>query len=613
MIKKHIILFFIVQVFALGQICAQENPVLSLSVPSQNNLKYNRFLQNPTFTFVREHNTNISAYNRSQWVGFNDAPKVYIISYSGKFTEKAGLGFGLFQQNMGVISSFGALANYAYNIKLNNELDLTLGFNFAYYNSGLNRNKIVTSDQDPLIAGLDNTSLLSIQPGINLSYKQFDFGLYAENLVDFDFSSTKLANDYVPKSFIIHGMYTHPLQSMEVLLEEATLQGLVRTRFNEVTDFDFGASAIFDAPKLGWLQTGYDSFYGISAGLGVHLSKRISIGYTYEKGIKNGISNFGSTHEFNIAFAIKHERKTDPFEAFNHDAEKLIEEYDVLNATSEKDNLLADIEVELDENTLPFLENLLEDETLTPSEKIEVETRITNLKTYADRAENVQALGKNAKPIVLRNANATQNKIVPKTVEDLKNAKDGYYLVSTPKEDINNKTLVNIKRYDILPEAISALNDKTEKGEDKDLYIIHVDNEDEQNPKTVPAKTDLQIAQEKADEEVRNRLKLKGVEDLRQSPSTGVKLEMKDIPQGYYIVANVFSDYTNAINFKDDLLSRGLDPDSFINPKNNYMYVYLKRFDEWQDALISYYTNVNHKYFDDIWIMPINTNETNKN
>ncbi|MBC8643537.1 hypothetical protein H9W95_03970 [Flavobacterium lindanitolerans] len=54
--------------------------------------------------------------------------------------------------------------------------------------------------------------------------------------------------------------------------------------------------------------------------------------------------------------------------------------------------------------------------------------------------------------------------------------------------------------------------------------------------------------------------------------------------------------------------NRGIETSYFINPKNNFRYVYLKKHSSRREALISYYSNVDNSYFDPIWIMSINTN-----
>lgn len=80
--------------------------------------------------------------------------------------------------------------------------------------------------------------------------------------------------------------------------------------------------------------------------------------------------------------------------------------------------------------------------------------------------------------------------------------------------------------------------------------------------------------------------------------------------KGYYVIANVFAVHTNATRFTQKLQNEHhIDANYFLNPTNNYRYVYVGRHDTWLDALKAYYSNVNGKYFGDLWIMLVNTTD----
>ncbi|MBC8643540.1 type IX secretion system membrane protein PorP/SprF [Flavobacterium lindanitolerans] len=64
-------------------------------------------------------------------------------------------------------------------------------------------------------------------------------------------------------------------------------------------------SMVIDFPRFGWFQTGIDDFYGVGVGLGFHFTKRLSLGYTYERTIKEGLVNLGSTHEITMIFSFQ--------------------------------------------------------------------------------------------------------------------------------------------------------------------------------------------------------------------------------------------------------------------------------------------------------------------
>jgi type IX secretion system PorP/SprF family membrane protein len=299
---------------ALTTVSAQEDdPILPYQVAPQNLLKFNRFLINPTFSTVREDNSYINLLHRNQSVSFKDNDQTYFLSYSGRVGDKSGLGLSLYNQSVGPVSNTGALANFAYGVKLSDKSNFTFGANLAYYNTGLNRNEIDVVDQNDFrINGTQDSNVLSFQPGFNLSYGQLDFGVFAENLFDYNLKTSKTLTDFKNKTYSAHLQYTYPFKNGSGILESARVMPLARVRMNpqgssfseEEQDLSLGGSIILDLPKLGWLQGGYDSFYGASAGAGFNINQRLSLGYTMEKGIGTDFNNLGVTHEISLAYSF---------------------------------------------------------------------------------------------------------------------------------------------------------------------------------------------------------------------------------------------------------------------------------------------------------------------
>lgn len=82
--------------------------------------------------------------------------------------------------------------------------------------------------------------------------------------------------------------------------------------------------------------------------------------------------------------------------------------------------------------------------------------------------------------------------------------------------------------------------------------------------------------------------------------------------KGYYVVANVFAKPRNATRFVEYLKSKGIEAQYFINPNNNYRYVYVSHSTLWEDALKVYYSNVKGKYEGELWIMIVNSTLQNE-
>jgi len=698
---------------AFSSLKAQETPVLTFSIPSQNNIKFNRFLQNPTYSFVEEENTFISIYHRNQWIQFKDSPSAYLLSYSGTFGENTGMGIGVYQQNNGVITSFGAIGNYAYNIHLFEDTNLTLGFNLAYYNSGVDNNRTVTAEDDPLLLGLESTSLMAIKPGLNISYRNFNLGVFAENLVDYNFKTNELASEYIERGYSSQLMYTHSFTNGLGLFESTKLRLALNGQLTESFGFGLGGSVLVDFPSMGWLQVGVDDYYGVGAGFGIHLSKRLSIGYTYERTIKEGLVNLGPTHEVNLVFAIGEKRSggvlKDAFvkkrlkerleantmsiadrdgikdkyttEAYSETDEASLQEI-AFNTTSENEllgrsnrlererrnrmNRIARLKLELNHENEYLLKLLEREDTIMENRKSRLEEQIRNLRNYAQREDQTNQIKSNEiQTIVLRSKNPIKNKITPKTPEDLKYAENGYYLVHEPVNNLNTTDFISMERFDILPDAVRAYNIKYAEGAEEGLYIIHVDNpeyiaiEDDskkrlgaenKNNDTNPAvnttsgdvtKPSNAVSSNKnKDEKIKINTKKENDQSLTnqnshyEKPSKRTtnsadekannssssntsknnrenkkptydrrKVNIPSIAEGYYIITNVFSQKSNTDKFIASLEKKGHTPKSFINPKNDYNYVYLFRFSTWEEALDCYYSDVYGTYTGQIWIM----------
>ncbi|MEX0312797.1 MAG: PorP/SprF family type IX secretion system membrane protein, partial [Allomuricauda sp.] len=161
---------------------AQEgNPYVSYNVPFQNLLKFNRFLINPTFSAVREDKSYVNLFHRSQSAGFDNNNQNYFLSYSGRINDRVGLGMSLYNQQEGVISNLGVMANYSHGIQLGQRSSLSFGVNIPYYVSSFDPDRAITLEDDPLLNEASQNSIISFQPGLNLSLGRFDFGVFAQN------------------------------------------------------------------------------------------------------------------------------------------------------------------------------------------------------------------------------------------------------------------------------------------------------------------------------------------------------------------------------------------------------------------------------------------------
>jgi len=657
------------------------------NVPSQNLLKFNRFLLNPTFSTVREDKSYINLFHRNQSVSFDDNNQVYFLSYSGRVSDRSGVGLSLFTNREGLFNNFGVHANYAYGVRLSPKSTFTFGANVSYYQSAFNQDRVNSVEFDPFLNTLESSSLVSFQPGFNFSIGKFDIGGFAENLFDYNLKTSESVTDFNEKTYSGHLQYTHQFENGSGIMESARLMPLARVRKVGEQDITLGGNLILDLPKLGWVQAGYDDFYGASAGLGFNLTKNISLGYTVEKGLSNEFENFGVTHEISLAYSFT-PNLTEDRVMLEKEGEELVSNdedvpQDSLNI-SDKDLEIAQLQDKLAENDAILDELLMRQDSIESTRKEDLERRFETVMKMVQRETRGQnpALEQKAKEVYFANmdssdivtrrkqplanhglSNNTSTKKVIKINETkantgatyasnsnakkdntyrpakskkagfkshaVPNVESGHYLIANVFRDTNNLNAfidklraqgidadyfqnpknglnyVYIGDFSNKNDAIEAYHTKMDGKYQGDAWVMNVNG------------SNSQIAGYSGEINKRNS---KYGSNLLSKNVTGssngnrhvvIRTQSGDgLPEGYYIIANVFENSSSAKAFVKDLNSRGLHASYFISPQDKNRYVYLKKHETWNNALTSYYTKLNASYDDDMWIMRIKPNTT---
>lgn len=554
----------------------EENPFIAYDVPSQNLLKFNRFLINPTFSTVREDKSYVNLLHRNQAVSFDDNNQMYFLSYSGRIGDRSGLGLSLYTQREGTLSNYGVLANYAYGVKLSDKSNFTFGANLSYYNSGFDESRANPVETDPFLSGFQDSSFLTFQPGFNVSYGAFDFGMYAENLIDYNLKTSEAITEFKDKTFSGHLQYTHPLEASSGIFEGGRLMPLARARKVGQDDFVLGGNLILDLPKIGWLQGGYDSFYGASAGVGFNLNRRLSIGYTMEKGLSSTFDNFGVTHEISFAYSFTPNLTEDRVMLEADYEESLAEQGAEKEAEvqTDKNTEIAELKRRLAENDAILAELMFRQDSLENSRQRDLENRFEMVMRMVR-----QETGGNRPDL-----------------ED--KARQVYYLNNDQKALAANDQAnepIGIKE-----EAEAAAPQKTAAKKE-----------------VLPAETKLAARQPEPAEEAEPRaVKRDAVAQAevpaRQPVQRRQFRDLQDVQDGYYVVANVYRGSVYLNKFMDRLSAEGLQPDFIDNPNNGLKYVYLQRFDSWQDAEKAVHSRLNGSYSGELWVMNVANRYSNE-
>jgi len=276
--------------------------------PFHNQLFFNRFLINPTFSLVRENKSYLNIMHRNQYAGFEDNIQNYYLGFSNKMNERTALGIGVYGQWEGVVQEFGFNANYATSVRLGEKTKLAFGTNLTYISQGLDRNRIVAPEQDPLLQESSKQNQIAIQPGMALTVGRFDLGLYATNLIRYNQTTNELLTGFSGDNLRASLQYTHYLSATSGFFEGGRIMPMVQAGKDGQDRFAYIGSLLLDLPEYGWLQTTFDPTYGLSMGLGVNLSQRLSMGYLMEKDLSESGGNLGWNHEISLAYSIRDDK-----------------------------------------------------------------------------------------------------------------------------------------------------------------------------------------------------------------------------------------------------------------------------------------------------------------
>jgi type IX secretion system PorP/SprF family membrane protein len=554
--------------FGIQAVSSQETVSdFSSKTTYHNQLFFNRFLINPTFSLVREEKSYLNILHRNQYTTFEDNNQNYFIGFSNKLNKNTALGLGIYSQWSGVVQEFGFNANYATAVQLGQKSKLTFGANVTYFSDGLDRNRIVASEDDPELAGAAKESKIAIQPGITLSVGKFDFSVYARDLLRYNQTTDAFLTNLNDKSITASLQYTHILGHARGLFANARLSPLLQVNRNQDNSFAYIGSVILELPEYGWLQSTFDDEFGLSVGFGFNLSKKMSLGYLMEKDVLNQETDLGWNHELSVAYTFKSDKNS-------------VVDYANSSQDSKVDAIIRNYEeqiLKLMADQKEGIKNGDDDKTI---ESLELNSPIKstpkgNSKKSREKIVSGSAVGIAANDVIEdKNSLAYENRLI---LDELILRQDSIENIRNEQFEERFEAIVRILRNDF------KNNLKVEEQDGKTSKATAYASNETKNYTLNNIATSYQ------------KLPIKV---LNQSDVVGVK-------SGYYVIANVYKTekYLNA--FIKKLEEKGLNAKQFYNKENGLYYVYLADFEIKQDAEIAYVSNLNGKYNDEKWIMQV--------
>lgn len=294
---------------------------ISQQLPIYTNYVLNAYAYNPAVAGSKP-NAVLNLNYRNQWVGFQDAPKTYMMSlYStiGK-QKKVAIGALINSDNTGLLSRTSGYLTFGYHIKLNKDYKLGLGVSagMVQYRIKLYDAKIVDTGDDLLTGNILSNNVFDSNGGLYLYSEKLFFGIatyqYIGNKITWKDSQSNLSQH----------MYATLGYTFKVS-KTMSVQPSALVKFNAPTPVqpEFSVRALYK--NLFWIGGSYRMKDAASALVGVTIKDKLTIGYSYDITTSNIKSYSKGSHEIAICYQfIKPKKKLDADEQELNDIDNSI-------------------------------------------------------------------------------------------------------------------------------------------------------------------------------------------------------------------------------------------------------------------------------------------------
>ncbi|MFS4468179.1 PorP/SprF family type IX secretion system membrane protein [Maribacter sp. 2210JD10-5] len=534
--------------FAVFRANAQDAP-LPNDFRQQNLTEYNSNLLNPAYALDRNNPSSIAFWSRWQWQVYDADPTSLFLNYTLRLNESSAAGVGFFQHNTGIFLNTGGALNYAYDIKFNDKTSLGIGLNLFGYQQKLADDRFFIPN--PIQTSITNDFIVQLAPGINFRVDKFSLGITSENLFDYNFSTSQRNTD--PGDIIVFGLASYDIPLQVGSDGNSMIRPALYIKSIPGFDTQFGFTGLFSTSKF-WVQGGYNSFYGVSGGVGGRFFKRFSIGALVELGIDSQLE--GKDPSFELVTSYKLGNLEKPSDT--------IEEQLIAEETEKEEKLKAALEKE---------ERLALKEESKEQEKLAKE----NAKRVKDS---------------IQESNKGKVLAQKESRRDLKRRTDSINKAKAEAALAEARSMARKRRTD----SINAVQNAKEEA----LALAIQRKKDSVAAATLAA---AEAAEKKA--ELERLARQKEVVTVQKGEKYEEVTKEGKLRPGYYLIANVFGTKRYFEAFLADLKKKGLNPGSFYRDLNKYNYVYLARYDSIDEARKARDSKFGGKYPDKTWIFRV--------
>jgi type IX secretion system PorP/SprF family membrane protein len=276
--------------------------------PLSDHYDVNALAINPAYAGGQDA-LSLTASYRNQWVGFEDAPKSYILSvHSPLYNDRIGLGLLVENNSIGIFRETSFFGNYAYRMELG-EGKLAMGLGFGVTVSNIAWNELIAADPNDaqLMNGATSALLPNFSFGVYYYTKKYYLGislpLFLNHELDENTGKYKLTNNFSGCNYFISGGYEFVISPQVKFLPSVLI------KYHPHNPVQLDLNARFSLKDRIWMGVGYRSKDMLVGMVQCQLNYQARIGYSYDFNFGEIGKYLNGSHEIVINYVFRYSRK----------------------------------------------------------------------------------------------------------------------------------------------------------------------------------------------------------------------------------------------------------------------------------------------------------------
>ncbi|HRE73364.1 MAG TPA: PorP/SprF family type IX secretion system membrane protein [Flavobacteriales bacterium] len=313
-------------------------------IPLYNHYHVNPFVYNPSLSGY-SGKTNAYFIRNQKYLGFEGGNVTNILTVDGPiFANKVGIGFSVFNDQMGPSIAQGAGLSLSYRVEFSEKIKLGFGFTGGATDRRFDpSNVVVVDNNDPtLVFSFPiRKTYFDLSAGIYLDVDRFQFGVAVPQMLA---NTVRVSMD---NSHILERHYMGHLKYNWLISPtlDLSLIPLARVMYVPGAPFQYDVNITADLKKIGWITATYRSQYAVAANIGFRIKQDLVFGYAYNF-VMNTTNAYGPVNQeilVGYTFGVKsNDREKKLLEEAERENERLRQEllrkqkeYDSLNTIKE--------------------------------------------------------------------------------------------------------------------------------------------------------------------------------------------------------------------------------------------------------------------------------------